>query len=96
MKPDIYHDCGHRLRKHDKRKRVQKKEEEYYEGKGCLCEARSESECGCSDVDWTPKEVYALRESNQNLRSLVDAQAREIISLYATVSQLREELDSLK
>jgi len=35
--------------------------EDYYEGKGCKCYARSEGECACG-VDWTPKEVYLLRE----------------------------------
>lgn len=32
----------------------------YFEGKGCQCNARNESEC-CCDVDWTLKEVYVLR-----------------------------------
>jgi hypothetical protein len=67
--------------------------ERYYEGKGCQCEARSESECACTDVDWTTKEVYELREIIQNLRTLVDRQAREIINLYSTVEQLRKEID---
>ena len=35
--------------------------EDYYDGKGCKCCARSEGECSCG-VDWTPKEVYLLRE----------------------------------
>lgn len=35
---------------------------DYYEGKGCKCFARSESECSCEGVDWTPKEVYTLRK----------------------------------
>jgi len=30
------------------------------DGKGCNCEARDSSECGC-DADWTPQEVYDLR-----------------------------------
>ncbi len=69
------------------------KTEGYYEGKGCQCEARSASECACIDADWTSKEVYELREIIQNLRSLVDLQAREIINLHSTVEQLRREID---
>lgn len=30
-------------------------------GKGCNCGACCRSQCGC-DVDWTPQEVYDLRE----------------------------------
>ena len=33
----------------------------YYEGKGCRCYARSRGECACENVDWTPSEVYELR-----------------------------------
>jgi hypothetical protein len=35
--------------------------DKYYEGQGCTCFAWSGIECGCIDVDWTPKEVYTLR-----------------------------------
>ena len=31
-----------------------------------MCHAHSESECGC-DVDWTPREVYELREQRDRL-----------------------------
>jgi len=31
------------------------------DGIGCTCHARSESEC-CCDVDWTPQEIYELRQ----------------------------------
>lgn len=30
---------------------------------GCTCSAHSESECGCHGVDWTPTEVYHLRDT---------------------------------
>lgn len=40
--------------------------QEYIPGEGCLCHAHSESECGC-DVDWTPREVYELREQRDRL-----------------------------
>ena len=35
--------------------------EDYYEGKGCRCLAKSQGECACG-ADWTPKEVYRLRD----------------------------------
>jgi hypothetical protein len=40
--------------------------EKYIPGEGCLCHAHSEAECGC-DVDWTPREVYELREQRDRL-----------------------------
>ena len=40
--------------------------EKYIPGGGCLCHAHSEAECGC-DVDWTPREVYELREQRDML-----------------------------
>lgn len=38
----------------------------YTPGQGCQCHAHSEEECGC-DADWTPKEVYELREQRDRL-----------------------------
>jgi hypothetical protein len=40
--------------------------EKYIPGEGCLYHAHSEEECGC-DVDWTPREVYELREQRDRL-----------------------------
>jgi hypothetical protein len=40
------------------------------DGKGCKCEAHSESECGC-DADWTPQEVYDLRAANAAVYGLL-------------------------
>ena len=40
--------------------------EKYIPGEGCQCSARCSCECGC-DVDWTPKEVYELREQRDRL-----------------------------
>ncbi|NDD52357.1 hypothetical protein EBZ39_00495 [bacterium] len=40
------------------------------DGKECKCHAHSEAECGC-DADWTPQEVYDLRESNARLLGLL-------------------------
>jgi FtsZ-binding cell division protein ZapB len=46
---------------------------EYIPGKGCTCSAWNESECGCDGVDWTPKEVYELREKCRNLDDQVSS-----------------------
>jgi len=43
----------------------------YTPGEGCLCHAHSEAECGC-DVDWTPREVYELREQVKHLQSKIE------------------------
>jgi hypothetical protein len=40
--------------------------EKYIPGGGCQCSARCSCECGC-DVDWTPREVYELREQRDRL-----------------------------
>jgi hypothetical protein len=40
--------------------------EKYIPGEGCECSARCSCECGC-DVDWTPREVYELREQRDKL-----------------------------
>lgn len=52
-------------------------EDDYFEGKGCKCFARSESECGC-DVDWTPREVYRLLKENDKLQETI-AQLQDTI-----------------
>ena len=46
--------------------------EEYIPGEGCECSARCSCECGC-DVDWTPREVYELRDKAERYR--LDANA---------------------
>jgi len=43
---------------------------EYYEGKGCICMARSAYECGCCNADWTPLEVYTLRAEIAELKRM--------------------------
>ena len=40
---------------------------DYYEGQGCTCYATSANECGCEGADWTPTEVYKLREDAKQL-----------------------------
>tara|TARA_R110000823_G_scaffold309719_1_gene434174 strand:- start:90 stop:284 length:195 start_codon:yes stop_codon:yes gene_type:complete len=47
--------------------------EEYHEGQGCTCLARSWVECGCEDADWTPKEVYTLRKRIVELEGCLEA-----------------------
>lgn len=61
--------------------------ENYYEGKGCKCEARSSSECGCHDVDWTPKAVYELRAERNSLQIALE----EISNLAKTLKTERDE-----
>jgi len=58
----------------------------YYAGIDCQCNASVERECCCSDVDWTPTEVYRLRAQ------LVNAKAdgiREAISDYKNKQPLK-------
>ena len=45
--------------------------DKYIPGQDCGCYAYSESECGC-DADWTPTEVYELREQLKSERALAD------------------------
>jgi chromosome segregation ATPase len=45
--------------------------EKYIPGEGCECSARCSCECGC-DVDWTPREVYELREQVKHLQSKIE------------------------
>ena len=45
--------------------------DKYTPGQDCCCHAYSESECGCS-ADWTPSEVYELREKLAAERALAD------------------------
>ena len=40
------------------------------DGIDCICGAQGESECGCG-ADWTPHEVYELREENKMLREML-------------------------
>jgi hypothetical protein len=52
----------------------------YIPGGDCSCEARYESECAC-DADWTPREVYKLREELAAERALADRMAYYMITL---------------
>lgn len=44
---------------------------EYTPGQDCNCHAYGENECGCG-ADWTPSEVYELREKLAAERALAD------------------------
>jgi len=45
--------------------------EETDEGQGCECGAYGEHECGCG-ADWTPREVYELRDEVTVLRKALN------------------------
>jgi len=66
----------------------------YTPGQGCLCHAHSEAECGC-DVDWTPREVYELREK----LSAVTGERDEAVNNYETAvlreHRMQEQRDKL-
>ena len=53
----------------------------YTPGQDCNCHAYSESECGC-DADWTPSEVYELREKLAAERALADRLAAAFKDLW--------------
>ena len=50
------------------------------DGKGCKCAAHSEAECGC-DADWTPQEVYDLRDENERLKEAIRRLAEQDATL---------------
>jgi hypothetical protein len=59
---------------------------DYFPGKDCDCEARSSYECGC-DADWTPTEVYKLREDAKQLADRLTALELESTSELARLEQ---------
>jgi hypothetical protein len=68
--------------------------EKYTPGEGCMCHAHSESECGC-DVDWTPREVYELRETISDLETRHAATMLHTQSIVDEANELREQRDRL-
>ena len=62
---------------------------DYFPGQNCDCEARSSYECGC-DADWTPTEVYKLREDAKQLADRLTA-----LELHSTseLARLEKERD---
>lgn len=65
----------------------------YFEGKGCICGAYAENECGCIDADWTPKVeklVAAWRDmSDAQMRlNCGEMTAQEIRTVRAVLNQI--------
>jgi hypothetical protein len=67
---------------------------DYFPGQDCDCEARSSYECGC-DADWTPVEVYQLREDAKQLADRLTAlelhSTSELARLEQELADAREE-----
>lgn len=65
------------------------------DGKGCKCGAYGECECGC-DADWTPQEVYDLRDRVKELqahnRALVEALSDAVYQLQNYFKYIRKIL----
>ena len=40
------------------------------DGIGCKCMARSEGDCCCDDVDWTPSELVKARDTIERLHQV--------------------------
>ena len=68
----------------------------YTPGEGCECHAHGEAECGC-DANWTPREVYELREQRDRL-----AEALELLvttdheSKEAFIERVKQSLAAVK
>ena len=67
--------------------------DKYTPGQDCNCHAYSESECGCG-ADWTPSEVYELREqlAAEHCRQLFSL-AEQLAAERALADRLAEVLD---
>lgn len=63
------------------------------DGKGCKCAAYSESECAC-DVDWTPQEVYDLREKVQRLEEAIRRLAEQDATLSVCDGNVTVQVDA--
>ena len=59
-----------------------------------MCHAHSEAECGC-DVDWTPREVYELRETISDLETRHAATMLHTQSIVDESNELRRQRDRL-
>jgi chromosome segregation ATPase len=64
---------------------------DYYEGQGCTCYATSANECGCEGADWTPTEVYKLREDAKQLADRLTALELHSTSELARLERERNE-----
>lgn len=65
--------------------------DDYYPGQGCNCNARSERECDC-EADWTPKEVYVLRNKVERQKKLIVKLRNEIDYINETNGHLCDAL----
>lgn len=54
-----------------------KKGEDRGDGLGCRCGAYGRNECGCPNADWTPSEVYELRDEINRLTAELDTTKKE-------------------
>jgi len=68
---------------------------DYYEGQGCTCYATSANECGCEGADWTPTEVYKLREDAKQL-ALERDEAIELLKYSSKYSTTKSQQDTYK
>ncbi len=62
--------------------------EKYIPGEGCQCSARCSCECGC-DVDWTPREVYELREQRDRLAYALFMCRKELVDVLDDINKER-------
>jgi hypothetical protein len=63
---------------------------DYFPGQDCDCEARSSYECGCG-ADWTPIEVYKLREDAKQLAERLTALELRSTSELARLEKERDD-----
>jgi len=69
--------------------------QDYTPGQGCQCNAYSEEECGCN-VDWTPKEVYELREQRDRLAEILREEVAAHAKTIADLQDMEEQRDIWK
>ena len=68
----------------------------YIPGMGCTCCAHDASECGCPGVDWTPSEVYKLRDAATYTHAGCTASAMGWAIKYANIRELAVRLIQAK
>lgn len=66
--------------------------QDYTPGEECQCSAYNESECGCG-ADWTPREVYELREECMEQARLLGMSSERELKLLAEIKSLEESRD---
>jgi hypothetical protein len=64
--------------------------QDYTPGEKCQCSAYNESECGCG-ADWTPREVYELRDKAERYRLEANALMMQRDRLVEELNELKEE-----